>query len=179
MNRSDLDGIEARARAAVATLSPAAIANARWSGLGGHEPVAIEVIEVFGFDDGGILAILAATTVEGDREALHLTLPLTDAPPWLGLHGLVADGGSVIGARGGRLAGRPGIHAGTGNLADGSGGPGRALRESPGDQSHTSVIVGEQSILKLYRRLTPGANPEAEVLEALADVTDAPVPAWR
>lgn len=35
------------------------------------------------------------------------------------------------------------------------------------DQTNTSVIVGER-IVKVYRRLEPGAHPEVELLEALA-----------
>jgi maltokinase len=62
--------------------------------------------------------------------------------------------------------------------APASGAP-ASIRRAPGDQSHTSVIVGGDSILKLYRRLTPGPNPEAEILAALAAVADAPVPPWR
>jgi maltokinase len=37
-----------------------------------------------------------------------------------------------------------------------------------GEQSNTSLVYGEQSILKLFRRLTPGVNPDLEVSSALA-----------
>jgi len=179
-------GLEARVRSAVAGLSLAAIAGARWSGLGAQDLRSIEVLDAFGFADGGILAILEARPAGGD-EPVRLTLPLLDASPWLGLHGLVSGGGIVTGIRGGRLVGRPGpgVTSGrpAGGAADGAshGALHRAshsFRPSSGDQSHTNVVIDERAILKLYRRLTPGPNPEAEVLEALAMIPDAPVPAW-
>ncbi len=37
-----------------------------------------------------------------------------------------------------------------------------------GEQSNTSLVYGEEAILKLFRRLTPGPNPDLEVTSALA-----------
>jgi maltokinase len=37
-----------------------------------------------------------------------------------------------------------------------------------GEQSNTSLVYGEEAILKLFRRLTPGFNPDLEVTSALA-----------
>jgi maltokinase len=42
---------------------------------------------------------------------------------------------------------------------------GRILRA---EQSNTSLVFGEQTILKMLRRLFPGANPDLEVADALA-----------
>ena len=37
------------------------------------------------------------------------------------------------------------------------------------EQSNTSIVYGDTVILKLFRRLQPGANPDIEVTKALAD----------
>ena len=44
--------------------------------------------------------------------------------------------------------------------------PGRVMTA---EQSNTSVVYGEDLVLKLFRRLQPGANPDIEVTKALAD----------
>jgi trehalose synthase-fused probable maltokinase len=63
-------------------------------------------------------------------------------------------------------------HAGTRWIAE-SRAPGVPEPETPshvlgGEQSNTSILYGERAILKLYRRLTPGPNPDAEIAEFLA-----------
>jgi maltokinase len=44
--------------------------------------------------------------------------------------------------------------------------PGRLVTA---EQSNSSIVYGEELILKLFRRLQPGANPDIEVTKALAD----------
>jgi maltose alpha-D-glucosyltransferase/alpha-amylase len=42
-------------------------------------------------------------------------------------------------------------------------------RDLGADQSHTSVVLGERLILKLYRRLQPGLNPDLEMTAFLSE----------
>ncbi len=45
------------------------------------------------------------------------------------------------------------------------------------EQSNTSVVYGDAAILKLFRRLQPGENPDVEVTRALAQAGSTNVPA--
>ncbi len=44
--------------------------------------------------------------------------------------------------------------------------PGRVMTA---EQSNTSIVYGDELILKLFRRLQPGSNPDIEVTKALSD----------
>jgi maltokinase len=46
-----------------------------------------------------------------------------------------------------------------------------------GEQSNTSVVFGEQSIMKLFRIVVPGLNPDLEVTRALTEMSNAHVAA--
>lgn len=163
-------------------LAPDALRRARWSGLAAVDVVSVDRVEAFAFDDGSRLELVEAVAADGART--RLTLPSDDpllpaSPgPWLALHRLATEGGIARGDRGGRLAGIP-VAAGP-PARDAEPGGGDLVRRSEADQSHTSVIVGG-AILKLYRRLPAGPNPEVELLAALADVGDPalPVPPMR
>jgi len=56
-------------------------------------------------------------------------------------------------------------------------------RLESGEQSNTSLVLDEKFILKVFRKLEPGINPDVEVTEALGahGFTDVPVPVdvWR
>jgi len=50
-----------------------------------------------------------------------------------------------------------------------------------GEQSNTSLVFGDESILKVFRRLSPGPNPDLEVTTALTELGScqvAPVLGW-
>jgi maltokinase len=46
--------------------------------------------------------------------------------------------------------------------------PRGAIREMGAEQSNTSVVFGEELVLKVFRRLEPGVNPELEMLRFLS-----------
>ena len=159
------------------TVDPDRLVGERWFAAKDRPVTAVTVEERFAMGRGG-LAILRADVGRG--RSLRYTLPIDDDPStWLGLADLARRGGSINGVAGGSLTGigpagsRERTHDGSsGRLATG----GDGVRPLGVDQSNTSWVIGEHSILKLYRRLAPGPNPEAELAAALVD---APIPAFH
>jgi len=102
--------------------------------------------------------------------------PRDEEGVWRAIVSLIASGAALRGARG-SFAFEP-----TAALTQLIGGGGDAVagvteRRVQGEQSNTSVILGDRLILKIYRHLEPGANPEVEVNSFLTAVafSDAPV----
>lgn len=58
-----------------------------------------------------------------------------------------------------------------------------SVRAQPGEQSNTSLVLDERYIVKVFRRVQPGPNPDVEVTEALGRVgyggVPVPVAVWR
>lgn len=169
------------AAAVVAALGIVGIANARWSGLARAEIKRVSILDAFPLGTSGGLVVVAATLAGG--ASVVMTVPLDDPATWTGLHALMIHGGQVAGTHGGHLEGQPASPARWANIAPlapmAAAGSMTRIRPAPGDQSHTSVILNEVSILKLYRRLTAGPNLEAETLRALANRAGTPVPDWH
>jgi predicted trehalose synthase len=73
-----------------------------------------------------------------------------------------------LAARGGRAAGRTGEVVGCPGPAPAPAeGPASGVRRIGGEQSNSSVAFGDVLILKLFRRLAEGVNPEEEVTRFL------------
>jgi maltokinase len=97
----------------------------------------------------------------GDVDGRHVYDALHDPDGTAALLDLLRTGGSPAGS----------ADAGADGLAATSL---RPLEELPGhpvgvEQSNTSIIYGDAYILKLFRRLGPGVNPDLEISRALAE----------
>ena len=139
-------------------------------------------------DEAGPDVLALAVVVLDERERQSYTLALTGTPlreahpgdgAWRALASAMAEGRTIA-----SLAARedPRLPPTAALVAR----PARALpdlapdgigpeRELGADQSHTSVVLGEDLLLKAYRRLQPGLNPDLEMTAFLSE--DAAFPA--
>lgn len=123
---------------------------------------------------GGDLAIVGVRLDDGtfDRYAVPLAAAgeaeivdgLDDDVFCRALLALVADGGGARGAVGALVAQRTRAFPGALPRA-------LAVRRLRGEQSNTSVVFGETLILKHFRRLADGVNPELEMTRFLTERT--------
>jgi len=177
-------------RADVATaldgLDRGEIAAARWFGAKGRSIATIALDEAVILDDGAshVLAIVSLVLDDGDRQRYTIALtgtPLREARPgdgaWRSLAVAMADGRALPALT---AAPTPDAHpAPTAVLvcrpgpAMPSGGPGTE-RDLGADQSNTSVVLGDAVLLKAYRRLQPGLNPDLEMTAFLSEEADFP-----
>jgi trehalose synthase-fused probable maltokinase len=113
---------------------------------------------------GGLARYLVPVTLDGDR----FREPRDGEGVWRALAALMLDGGELAGARG-RFLFTPATAAS--ELLPG----GAALESQPErrlgvQQSNTSIALGEVLMLKVYRLVEPGPNPEVEVNAFLTGV---------
>jgi maltose alpha-D-glucosyltransferase/alpha-amylase len=176
---SDREAVEIALRG----LDHADLAAARWYGGKGRTIEGVALDEAFALDARGshvlaIVRIRASDDVDG-RYLLALTGdPLRPADPgdgtWRALAAAMAEGRSI--------AALPTID----ETGDGVGPvtaalvcrPGRAMppgvataleRDLGADQSNTSVVLGDIVLVKAYRRVQPGLNPELELVAYLSE----------
>lgn len=151
-----------------ARVDPELLRRERWFASKDRAVAAVTVEERFPIGASG-LAILRADLANGRSD--RYSLPVGGDPAtWLGLTNLAARGGSIGGDAGGTLMGEPARPPAALQRR------GSTVRPLGVDQSNTSIVVGETSVLKLYRRLEPGPNPEVELVMALGG---APIPAFE
>lgn len=125
----------------------ALVEDERWFAAKGRKVEGAEIVGVPVEDETVVLAIVEVRFGTGTHE--HYLLPFG------------AGGGKVD------VLERPEVAA---HLAELAGVPseGASVRSLGVEQSNTSVVLDELHVLKLYRRLEAGPNPELEVLRALA-----------
>jgi maltokinase len=173
----------------LAVLLPDFLARQRWY-AGDGSPGSVRIVDCEALVTGtpGLLWLLAA--VEGDDAAYQVPVglrPLDQIESWLEGKGrsLIGD---VEGDDGEPLLAYDALidpdlvphvyeQVAPGTVAD------MTTRALNVEMSNTSVIVGEEAVLKVFRRVHEGANPDAEVVEALAaagfEATPRPLGTWR
>ena len=122
-----------------------------------------------------ILEVTYADGTEPDRylmAAVDGREPLDGEGAWRALAGLVADGGETRGATGRFVASR--TEALDGLLTEDA--ETLSERRLRVEQSNTSIVLGERLILKLFRLLEPGLNPDLEIGTFLTDAGFADTP---
>ena len=164
--------------AAVAGLDPTEVEAARWFAGKGRAIERIELDEAFVLDAAGphVLAVVTILLLGGERQRYQVALtgdPLRPADPgdgtWRALAAAMADGRIVaaLPLRDGAtpraaLVCRPGPAMTTGIAT-------APERDLGADQSNTSVVLDEAVLLKAYRRLQPGLNPDLEMTAFLSE----------
>ena len=143
----------------------------RWFAAKSRRILGVEVADRIAID-GSTLVIAAVALDDGrtDRYAIPLrdTEEVADAlddPGFVrALVDLIVRGREAPGERG-MLRGRP-SRVFTPALA-----PDAPVRRITGEQSNTSIVLGDVLILKHFRRLADGLNPEAEITAFLTERT--------
>jgi trehalose synthase-fused probable maltokinase len=172
----------ATVEAAVAGLDLHALAAARWFAAKGQAIARVELDEAFVLDPVGSHVLAVVTLVLDDDARQRYQLAFDGAPlrltapgdgTWRALAVAMAEGRTVPSLRtaaaeasGGAVTAalvcRPGPAMPEG-VADAE------ERDLGADQSHTSVVLGEAVLLKAYRRLQPGLNPDLEMTAFLSE----------
>jgi trehalose synthase-fused probable maltokinase len=152
------------------------LASRRWFRSKARPLRSVTVHDQATLPDGGMLLILDAAFADGGHERYTVPAwpdgdgyrePADGDGLWRGLVAVMADGGRQLEAQRGSfdLAPGPALEG----LLPGGRAAAEALAEgSLGvEQSNTSIRLGDRLMLKIYRLLEPGINPELEVTEFL------------
>jgi maltose alpha-D-glucosyltransferase/alpha-amylase len=182
---------------ALQTLDRDALASARWFGAKGRTIDVIALHEAFLLDPANphVLAIADLTLDDGTRDRYSLALtgtPLREAVPgdgaWRALAIAMAEGRTIAAMpRPTKPAATATPPTSTPPATPATPGPVTAAlvcrpavamppveelgteRDLGADQSNTGVVIGEHVLLKAYRRLQPGLNPDLEMTAFLSE----------
>jgi maltose alpha-D-glucosyltransferase/alpha-amylase len=182
--------------AAVRALELETLAGCRWYASKGEPPTSARLAHAFSLSDSAVLALVDLRVGEGSGRLERYAIPFAASPDggvreaveddgaWRALAVAIADGRTIPamsrdGAGSGRGTGHeppdaalvcrpsPGFAASwPGTIADLAVADERALGR---DQSNTSVVIGERLLLKGYRRIQPGLNPDLELTAYLSE----------
>ncbi len=161
----------------------ASLPSERWFGGKGRPLKDIEVVDKGVIEDGPpalVLSVVRVSFADGGTEHLyHLPLLVDEGSPARDalreedalkvLGDLMAHGTSIKGREGVFQFGGPGLDP----LAPPGG---RSVRVVGSEQSNSSVVLDDQVIVKLFRRVEVGANPDLELTRFLTGETFEHIP---
>jgi maltokinase len=127
------------------------VTEQRWFASKSREVASVTVLERIGLSESPALEIaLVETRFQAGTHELYQLLPGEDG----GLRRLAAMLGSEA------TVGGVSFHGGLEPTGD--------IRAMGAEQSNSSVVFGERQVLKVFRRVEPGVNPELEMLRFLS-----------
>jgi maltose alpha-D-glucosyltransferase/alpha-amylase len=146
----------------------------RWFGHKAQQPAGVETIDVVVLDDGPpalALALVKLSFRDGPPAMYHLPVfldenatprdALEDPARLALLHELMAHGHTIKGDHGAIEFGGPGL--------DPMAPPPHHVRPLGAEQSNSSVVFDDTTIVKLFRRVEPGPNPDLELSRLLTN----------
>jgi maltokinase len=150
-------------------ITPDALAAARWFRSKQRRIAAVTDLDRAELEPGIALLIIEVAYADGpDADRYLLTDPADGRGVWSPIARAMARGRELPGANGRFMCSATGAVPIDGSLE---------ARPMGVEQSNTSVVLGERLILKLYRLLEPGENPDLEVAAFLTDAGFAETPA--
>jgi trehalose synthase-fused probable maltokinase len=150
------------------------LVSARWFGAKGREIAALSVLDEAVVEDGPpsiVLALIRVSFSDGTIQLYHMPVLVDENGPRDAFNevenlrvvgDLMAHGHAVKGANGTFYFGGAGLDP----LAPPGG---RSIRLVDAEQSNTSVVLDEDVIVKFFRRVEPGPNPELELSRLLTN----------
>ena len=161
------------------------LASRRWFRSKARALRSVTVHDEATLPDGGALLVLDAGFADGGHECYMVPAwpagagyrePADGDGLWCEVVAVMADGGRQLEGQQGRFSLEPGP-ALAGLLPGGRAQADALTERSLGvEQSNTSIRLGDRLMLKIYRLLEPGINPELEVTEFLTEAGFAHAP---